>query len=84
MVGAGVELRLHPGRDGGLVAPRHHVVDEPVAAAVGEVVLAETGAAPVAHVVGTGELPVGRDALTGDGAGAPGVGLEHHVLLGRE
>ena len=44
MVGAGVELRLHPGRDGGLVAPCHHVVDEPVAAAVGEVVLAETGA----------------------------------------
>ena len=42
MVGTGVEVGLHAGHDGGLVAPHHHVVDEAVAAAVGEVVLGET------------------------------------------
>ena len=39
VVGAGVEVRLDASGDGRLVAPRHHVVDEPVAAPVGEVLL---------------------------------------------
>ena len=51
VVGAGVEVRLHTGRDGGLVAPRDEGINEAVAAAVGEIVLAEAEPQPVVHVV---------------------------------
>ena len=52
VVGAGVEVGLHAGDDGVLVAPRHDGVDELVAAAVAEVVVAPAEAAQVVRVVG--------------------------------
>ena len=51
VVGAGVEVRLDASRDGRLVAPHHDVVDQAVAAPVGEVLLGEAEPAPVVHVV---------------------------------
>ena len=51
MVGAGVAMLLHAGRDGRLVAPHDEGVDQAVAAAVGEVVVGEALALPVVRIV---------------------------------
>ena len=52
MVGAGVEVFLHPPRDGRFVAPRDDAVDQPVAPTVGEVVVGEPEPPQVVQVVG--------------------------------
>ena len=52
MVRAGGVVRVDPRLDRVLVAPRDDRVDEPVGAAVGEVVVAEAEAAQVVRVVG--------------------------------
>src|SRR5690348_18128497 len=82
MSGAGLEVAAQaaPYRLG--VAPQAHRVDEPVAAAVGQVGLAEALAQPVVAVVL--QHHVARQLLAAEGAGLGGVGLDRHLLLDRQ
>ena len=78
MVGAGVDVRLHAGGERGLVAPRHHLVDEAVAQGL-DVVVGEAETLPVVRVVREGG--VDRQGLAGDRPGGVGVGVEDDTLL---
>jgi hypothetical protein len=82
MVGAGVEVVLHPGHDRPHVPPGHDGVGQPVAAAVGHVLLGEAQAEQVVAIVGQGQVHLG--VVPGDGPGGVGVGLEDHRLLDAE
>ena len=77
--GAGVAHGRHPGHDRILVAPGHDGVDEPVAAAVGEVLVLETEVAQVVGVVR--QVHVDRGVPASGLAGRRGSAIEHDCQL---
>jgi hypothetical protein len=82
VVGARVVVCAHPRRDGVRVAPGDQRIDEPVAAAVGKVVVAESVLAPVLRVVR--EPQVGGQVLARNRPRAGRFGFEDEPLLRRE
>ena len=81
-VGAGVEVILDPSGDGLLVAPGDQAVDEPVGAAVRQVVLGEADPAKVVGVVRQGQIVV--QEVAADSPGFASVSGQRHGLLGEE
>ena len=79
VVRAGVAVLLDPSLDRRLVTPHDQGVDEPVAAAVGHVLIAVAESPPVVRVVR--QVEVDRQVLPGERAGAGRVGAQHHRLL---
>src|SRR5882757_7214079 len=82
VVGAGVEVRAHARRHVVRVARRNHRVDEPVAAAVGELAFGEAEALKVVAVIGQAE--VGPDERAGELASTRGGFADDDRLLDGE
>jgi hypothetical protein len=66
VVCAGIAMRLHPSRNGSLVAPHDERIDHAIAQIAAEVVVGEANSSPVVGVVR--QLGVAREVLSGDGA----------------
>ena len=83
VVGAGVEMLLDPCGGSRRVTVADEGVDERLAAALGEVVLAPPEAAQIGEVVAQLEVRLGHDP-PGEVSGLVRVGLDHDLLLRRE
>ena len=83
MVRTGVEVRGDPVCHGGRVAVHDERVDQGVAAAVGEVGVGPAQAPEVARVVAQVQVRA-VDGGPAERAGGDGIGVEHHLLLGRQ
>src|SRR4051794_3425707 len=72
-------MLLHSSGDGRLVAPSDQSVDQPVAAAIGNVVVGEAETQPVARVVRQGEVAL--HVCPGDRPRLLRILFQHHALL---
>src|SRR5215470_18712264 len=79
MIGAGLDISVELLDDGVQVAPEHEVVDEPVAAAVGDVLLRVAQPAELRNVELAVQVNV--QVFARDRAGLVGVGLEQHGVF---
>src|SRR5438309_2928926 len=79
MIGTGVQMRPHPSRDRVYITPSTDGVDQPVVAAVGEVLVAEAEARQVGRVVG--QPQVGRGVPARDLASSARVARQDADLL---